>query len=62
MTVYPTVAPGTVALVPGVLVIVRPGISTFVVAVHAGSVLPAGQLLPAAVVAPVMAMTWLPGG
>ena len=36
------------------------GISTFAVAVHRESALPAGQLLPSAVVASVMAMTWLP--
>ena len=41
-------------------VIVRAGISTFAVAVHRESALVAGQLLPAAVVASVMAMTWLP--
>ena len=44
------------------LLMVSPGVTTVVVAVHAGSVLPAGQLLPAAVVAPVSVMTWLPAG
>jgi hypothetical protein len=54
----PGVAAGTFA----VWAIVSPGITTFAVAVHAGSALPAGQLLPAAAVAAVMAMTWPPAG
>jgi hypothetical protein len=44
------------------LTIVSPGITTFTVIVHRGSALPAGQLLPAAVVEPVIAMTCPPAG
>jgi len=49
-----------VALALGVFVIVRPGISTSTVMTHRGSVLPAGQLLPGAVVTSVMDRTGLP--
>ncbi len=45
-----------------VLTIVSPGITTLTVAVHRGSALPDGQLLPGAVVALVMAMTCPPAG
>src|SRR5579862_7018742 len=41
---------------------VRPGITTLTVMVHRGSVLAAGQLLPGAVVVPVVVMTWPPAG
>ena len=43
-----------------VLTIVSPGISTFTVAVHGGSVLPDGQLLPGAAVDSVLVITLLP--
>src|ERR1700733_14745241 len=62
VTVYPTAFPGTAALVFAVLTIVSPGITTFTVDVHRGSVLPLGQLLPGAVVAPVRVMTCPPAG
>ena len=45
-----------------VLTIVSPGITTFTVDVHRGSVEPLGQLLPGAVVAPVRVMTCPPAG
>jgi hypothetical protein len=44
------------------LTIVSPGITTSTVIVHRGSADPAGQLLPAAVVASVIAMTCPPAG
>ena len=54
--------PGTALVVLGTWVIVRPGITTLATGVHTGSVLPAGQLLPGAVVTAVSEMTWLPAG
>src|ERR1700723_886101 len=60
VTVYPTACPGTAALVFAVLTIVSPGISTFTVAVQRGSVLPDGQLLPAAAVDRMLVSTLLP--
>src|SRR5580698_700444 len=62
VTVYPTVCPGTAALVFAVLTIVSPGMTTLTVIVHRGSALPLGQLLPGAVVAPVSVMTCPPDG
>src|SRR3984957_16198431 len=62
VTVYPTTEPGTAALVFAVLTIVSPGMTTLTVIVHRGSALPAGQLLPGAVVTPVSAMTCPPAG
>ena len=44
--VYPTVEPGLVVLTEAVLAMVRAGIRSVTVAVHAGSVPPGGQLLP----------------
>ena len=61
MTVYRTTDPGVAADTFAVLTIVSPGITTLAVAVHRGSADPAGQLLPAAVVAAVTAMTCPPG-
>ena len=43
-----------VVLTVAVFVIVRAGTSTWTVAVHAGSVLPSGQLLPVAAVVTVL--------
>ncbi len=59
-SVKPTADPGTGVVVLGVLPIVRPGVSTSTVAEHAGSPLPAGQLLPGADVLSTLVITWLP--
>ena len=62
VTVYCTTDPGVVAGTFAVLTIVSPGITTLTVDVQRGSALPAGQLLPGAVVAPVRVMTCPPAG
>ena len=57
-----TTDPGTGVFVLAALAMVSPGICTVAVAVQRVSSDPAGQLLPGAVVAPVVAMTWPPAG
>ena len=60
VTVKVTCWPGTAAAALAVVTMVSAGVSTVTLTEQRGSVLPDGQLLPAAVVDNVLAMTLLP--
>src|SRR5580658_7028556 len=58
--VWPTLDPGVVTVVSGVLLMVKAGVRTGMLTEQAAAGAAVGQLLPGAAVVTVLASTWLP--